>query len=215
MYSAPSKKTSKNTQGENNMNNLKNAKIEAPSVEVSPKQKITTKSIALIALMTAVTCVLAPLSLPIGPVPISLTNLAIYFALYILGMKKGTISYIVYLFIGLVGVPVFSGFTGGPAKLIGPTGGYLIGFVFMAMIAGIFIDKFKGKIFPSMVGMILGTLVCYGFGTAWLAYQGQMNFKAALLAGVIPFIPGDLIKMVLAAIFGPQIIKRLRRSELN
>jgi biotin transport system substrate-specific component len=165
--------------------------------------------------MTAVTCVLAPLSLPIGPVPISLTNLAIYFALYILGMKKGTISYIVYLFIGLVGVPVFSGFTGGPAKLIGPTGGYLIGFVFMAMIAGIFIDKFKGKMVPSMVGMILGTLVCYGFGTAWLAYQGQMNFKAALLAGVIPFIPGDLIKMVLAAVFGPQIIKRLRRSELN
>jgi biotin transport system substrate-specific component len=215
MYSAPSKKTSKNTQGENNMNNLKNAKIEAPSVEVSPKQKITTKSIALIALMTAVTCVLAPLSLPIGPVPISLTNLAIYLALYILGMKKGTISYIVYLFIGLVGVPVFSGFTGGPAKLIGPTGGYLIGFVFMAMIAGIFIDKFKGKMVPSMVGMILGTLVCYGFGTAWLAYQGQMNFKAALLAGVIPFIPGDLIKMVLAAVFGPQIIKRLRRSELN
>jgi biotin transport system substrate-specific component len=66
-----------------------------------------------------------------------------------------------------------------------------------------------------MVGMILGTLVCYGFGTVWLAYQGQMNFKAALLAGVIPFIPGDLIKMVLAAVFGPQIIKRLRRSELN
>jgi biotin transport system substrate-specific component len=197
------------------MNNLKNAKIETPSMEASPKQKITTKSIALIALMTAVTCVLAPLSLPIGPVPISLTNLAIYFALYILGMKKGTISYIVYLFIGLVGVPVFSGFTGGPAKLIGPTGGYLIGFVFMAMIAGIFIDKCKGKMVPSMVGMILGTLVCYGFGTAWLAYQGHMNFKAALLAGVIPFIPGDLIKMVLAAVFGPQIIKQLRKSELN
>jgi biotin transport system substrate-specific component len=197
------------------MNNLKNVNIEAPSMEASPKQKITTKSIALIALMTAVTCVLAPLSLPIGLVPISLTNLAIYFALYILGMKKGTISYIVYLFIGLVGVPVFSGFTGGPAKLIGPTGGYLIGFVFMAMIAGIFIDKFKGKMVLSMVGMILGTLVCYGFGTAWLAYQGQMNFKAALFAGVIPFIPGDLIKMVLAAVFGPQIIKRLRRSELN
>jgi biotin transport system substrate-specific component len=166
IHNVLSEKTSKNTQGENNMNNLKNAKIEAPAMEASPKQKITTKSIALIALMTAVTCVLAPLSLPIGPVPISLTNLAIYFALYILGMKKGTISYIVYLFIGLVGVPVFSGFTGGPAKLIGPTGGYLIGFVFMAMIAGIFIDKFKGKMFPSMVGMILGTLVCYGFGTA-------------------------------------------------
>ena len=78
--------------------------------------------------MTAVICVLAPFSLPIGPVPISLTNLAIYFVLYMLGVKRGTISYLVYLLIGLVGVPVFSGFTSGPGKLFGPTGGYLIGY---------------------------------------------------------------------------------------
>lgn len=184
-------------------------------VSVSGKQKIATRTIALIALMTAVTCVLAPLSLPIGPVPISLTNLAIYFSLYILGMKKGTISYVVYLAIGLVGVPVFSGFTGGPGKLIGPTGGYLIGFVPMAIIAGILIDKFNGKFVQSMVGMVLGTVVCYALGTVWLAYQGQMNFMAALWAGVIPFIPGDLIKMVLAGFFGPRIRKAINVAGLN
>ncbi|MGN0438034.1 MAG: biotin transporter BioY [Lachnospiraceae bacterium] len=181
-------------------------------VTVSGKQKITTKTLALIAVMTAVTCVLAPLSLPIGPVPISLTNLAIYFALYILGMKKGTISYLVYLAIGLVGVPVFSGFTGGPGKLFGPTGGYLIGFIPMAIVAGILIDKFGGKFVLSMLGMVIGTIICYAFGTVWLAHQAQMDFKAALLAGVIPFIPGDLIKMVLAAIFGPQIRKTLNKA---
>lgn len=188
---------------------------EATDVTASGKQKITTQTIALIAVMTAVTCVLAPLSLPIGPVPISLTNLAIYFALYILGMKKGIISYVAYLVIGLVGVPVFSGFTGGPGKLIGPTGGYLIGFIPMALIAGIFIDKFHGKFIQSMIGMVIGTIVCYALGTAWLAYQAQMDFAAALGAGVIPFIPGDLIKMVLAALLGPQIQKALNVAGLT
>ena len=74
------------------------------------------------ALMAAVTCVLAPLSIPIGPVPISLTNLAIYLSLYLLGWKWGSVSYLVYLLIGMVGVPVFSGFTGGVGKLAGATG---------------------------------------------------------------------------------------------
>ena len=93
-----------------------------------------TYAITVTALMTAVTCILAPLSIPIGPVPISLTNLAIYISLYLLGWKRGTISYLIYLLIGLVGIPVFSGFTGGPAKLAGPTGGYIIGFIAMAII---------------------------------------------------------------------------------
>ena len=75
--------------------------------------------------MAAVTCILAPLSVPIGPVPISLTNFAIYLSLYLLDWKKGTLSYLIYLLLGLVGLPVFSGFTGGLAKLAGPTGGYI------------------------------------------------------------------------------------------
>ncbi len=90
-----------------------------------------TKEITMIGLMAALTCIAGPLSLPLpfSPVPISLTNLAVYFAVYLLGMKRGTISYCVYLLLGLVGMPVFSAFTSGPAKILGPTGGYLIGFV--------------------------------------------------------------------------------------
>lgn len=84
------------------------------------------------ALMTAVTCILAPLSVPIGPVPISFTNLAIYLSLYLLDWKRGTLSYFLYLLIGFAGLPVFSGFTGGVAKLAGPTGGYIVGFIPMA-----------------------------------------------------------------------------------
>ena len=172
-------------------------------------KKINTRQLTLIGVMAAVTCILGPLSLPIGVVPISLTNLAIYFAIYALGGKRGTLSYIVYLFIGLVGLPVFSGFSGGFPKLFGPTGGYLIGFVFMAFISGIFIDKFSNKIYMCFLGMVLGTIVTYIFGTAWLAYEAHMTFNKALAVGVLPFIPGDIVKIIIASFIGPQIKKRL------
>ena len=132
------------------------------------EKKFSITQIAVIGVMTAVICILAPFSLPIGPVPISFTNLAIYIALYVLGMKRGTISYLIYLLIGLVGVPVFSGFTGGPQKLFGPTGGYLIGFIPMAVIAGIVIDKCMKKWYFCLLAMIAGTWVCYLFGTCLL-----------------------------------------------
>lgn len=178
------------------------------------KNRMSVREMALIAVMAAVTCVMGPLSVPIGPVPISLTNLAVYFAIYILGWKRGTVSYVVYLLIGLVGVPVFSGFTGGPGKLLGPTGGYLIGFIFMALICGLFIDRSHQKIVPSMIGMILGTIVCYAFGTVWLAYQAHYTMMQALAAGVIPFIPCDLLKMVIAAVLAPQVRKRLAKANV-
>lgn len=172
-----------------------------------------TRTMVMISLMAAVTCILGPLSLaiPISPVPITLTNLAVYFSIYVLGGKRGTISLLIYLLIGLVGVPVFSGFTGGPAKLLGPTGGYLIGFIFMAMICGLFIDRTENRILQ-LIGMCLGTAVCYLFGTAWLAKVAGMSFGAALSAGVIPFIPGDLAKIVLALIIGSTIRERLRQA---
>ncbi|MBU3189930.1 biotin transporter BioY [Clostridium bowmanii] len=172
-------------------------------------KKINIHHLTLIGVMAAVTCILGPLSLPIGIVPISLTNLVIYFSVYVLGQKRGTLSYIVYLLIGLIGLPVFSGFSGGFTKLFGPTGGYLIGFIFMAFISGIFIDKFSNKIYMCFLGMIIGTIVAYILGTAWLAYQANLTFNATLAIGVLPFIAGDLAKMVIAALVGPQIKKRL------
>ena len=176
-----------------------------------------TKTMALIGVMAAVTCILGPLSLaiPVSPVPISLTNLAVYFAIYVLGMKRGTISYCIYLLLGLVGLPVFSAFTGGAGKLFGPTGGYLIGFIFMALICGFFIEKWEKKLYMHFIGMVLGTAVCYVFGTAWLAFTAHMGFGAALAAGVIPFIPGDLVKIIIAMIAGPIIRKQLKRAGLN
>lgn len=183
------------------------------STKAAPKASAS--QLALIGIMSAVICILGPLSipLPISPVPISFTNLAIYLAVFILGAKKGTISYCIYLLIGFAGVPVFSAFTSGPAKLLGPTGGYLIGFIFMAFICGFFIERFNTK--PMyFTGLVIGTVIAYLFGSAWLSYQASMTFSQALIAGVIPYIIGDVIKIIISIIAGTEIKKRLLKANL-
>ena len=181
------------------------------TTEIVQKQKFKTKDMAMIGLMTAVTCVLAPMAIPIGPVPISLTNLVLYFSLYLIGTKFTLVSYMIYLLLGLVGLPVFSGFTGGPAKLAGPTGGYLIGFLLMIWIAGIFITRSNGKKGIDLTGMIIGTAAVYAVGTVWLSVQSGIGFRAALFAGVIPFLPGDAVKIILALFQGRKIRSLLLR----
>ena len=146
-----------------------------------------------------------------SPVPISLTNLVIFFMAYILGTKLSVVSYVLYLLLGTVGLPVFSGFSGGVGKLLGPTGGYLIGFIFLAAISGFFVEKFPAKIYMHVIGMILGMAVCYAFGTAWLAGQLGMSFVAGLGVGVIPYLPGDTAKIIIAIIAGPQIREAVSR----
>lgn len=184
------------------------------------QKKLTTNRMVFIALMTAATCILAPWSIviPWSPAPISLTNFIVYLTIYLLGLKFGTFSYLLYLLLGLVGLPVFSGFSGGIGKLFGPTGGYLIGMIFMAVVSGLFLDVFPGKDVNARLlqisGMILGSAVNYAFGTAWLAHMAGMSFGAALAAGVLPFIPGDLIKILLAALLGPELRCRLLRAGL-
>lgn len=182
---------------------------------MAKKETFTTVNMVMMALFAAITCVLAPLAVPIGPVPISLTNLVIYISLYVLGWKRGTITYIVYLLVGLVGLPVFSGFEGGIGKFAGPTGGYLVGFIFMSVICGIFIEKWH-EISPvhvtlNMLGMILGTVAAYAFGTAWFCLSTGTGVVAALSLCVFPFIIGDLIKMAIAVSVGPVIGKQMKR----
>ena len=178
--------------------------------------KFSIKQLALIGLMAAVICVLGPfaLNIPISPVAISLGTLAIYFVISVLGMKLGTISVIIYILLGLVGVPVFTNFTGGPAKLFGPSGGYIIGYIFLALICGFFVDKLGNKLPVYFAGMILGTAVLYTFGTLWMGYQMDLTFTQALMAGVVPYIPGDLIKMIIAMAVGIQVRKRLIKAGL-
>lgn len=175
-----------------------------------------TKAMTITALITAVLCIMGPLAIvvPISPVPISLATLAIYFAVYVLGAKGGMFSCLLYLLMGTIGLPIFSGFSGGIGKLMGPTGGYLTGYLALAFIAGAFIEKWQGNRYLQAVGMILGTAVCYMSGTCWLAWQSDISFGAALGLGVLPFIPGDIIKLAIAVTTGPVLRKRLIQAGL-
>ena len=181
-------------------------------------KKLTTYQLTLTAVMAAVICVLGPISIaiPVSPVPISLASMAVYLAVTVLGMKLGTLSCLIYLLLGLVGIPVFAGGSAGAAKLFGPTGGYLIGYLFLALIAGAFVGRFAENKWKNIafaaLGMILGTIVLYALGTARLAYSAGMDLQAALWAGVIPFIPGDLVKMVIAVLLGSAVRGRLLRA---
>ena len=178
---------------------------------------LTVQTMSLIGLMTALTRVLGPLAIPLpfSPVPISFTNLAVYLAVYVLGMKAGAVSYLVYLLLGMAGLPVFSGFTGGFGKLAGPTGGYLIGFIFMAVISGFFIDHFPGKKLFHAAGMVLGTGVCYLFGTSWLSHQLGVSLTAGLASGVIHYLPGEAAKILFALVIGSRLRREIVRLSLR
>lgn len=180
-----------------------------------------------VALMAAILCVLAPFSIPVGEIPITLATFAVYLTAAILGSKKGTASVLIYLLIGMVGVPVFSNFTGGAAKLAGPTGGYLIGYLPCAFLVGFFMEKeFKDtkslngtvrtafEFVRSVAAMVLGTLVCYLFGTAWFMYQMSETYTVAqaIAICVIPYLAFDIVKIILASAIAVPIRKLLKRS---
>lgn len=166
------------------------------------------------ALMAALMCALCPLSVPIGPVPVSMSILVILITVYVLGTKGALISYSVYLLLGAMGMPVFSGFQGGLAKLAGPTGGYLIGFLPMILISGIFLKRHEDKWVMPVIGMVIGIAVDYLFGTAWFVVMMQCEVWYALTVCVFPFIAVDLGKILVASVFGQLIRRGLIRARL-
>ena len=180
------------------------------------KNNITyTKNLTLIAVMTAVLCIICPFALPVGfgPVPFTLSTLGINLCVGILGTKRGTISCLLYIFLGAVGLPVFSGFSGGAGKLFGPTGGYIIGYIFLCLIAGAFIDR-GNKWLPALTGIICGTVCCYLFGTIWLAYQMHLDFLSAASLGVLPYLPAEIIKIVLTLLIIFPLKRALHKANL-
>lgn len=176
---------------------------------------ITIKKMAIVSLMTAVLCILSPISIPvfISPVPISLGVLAIYLTAYVLNPIESLISVVLFILLGMAGLPVFSGYSGGLGKILGPTGGYIIGFLFTVYISSLFIH-FKKGIHIDIIGMILGLSLCYLLGTIWFSYQQGKGFIASLLLCVVPFLIGDALKIAIAAIIGPEINKRLNKINL-
>lgn len=178
------------------------------------------KEITFTALMAAVCCILGPLSIPIGTIPVTLGVLAVYLCIFTLGARLGSIAVAVYLLLGAAGLPVFSGFQGGVAKLAGPTGGYLIGFLIMAIVSGVILDiawRFNGakRYVIQVVGMIIGLAVCYMFGTVWFMVTAHVSLIAGLTTCVIPFLPFDAIKIAFAAVAGNAIHAALVKAHLQ
>ena len=168
----------------------------------------------MIALMTALICVAGPLSISIGPIPITLSNFAVYLAAAVLGAKGGTIAVALYLLIGAVGVPVFSGFSGGLQKLMGGTGGYLVGYIPGAWIGGLAVKP--GQTQPDKkwllpLNLVLGTLVIYILGTAWFMLQTGNNLASAMGLCVLPFLPGDAAKIVATTLLAWPIRRAIYR----
>ena len=177
--------------------------------------RFKTRELATVGLMTSVISILSPISVPLpGMVPISLATLALYLCTYLLGCKRTLICYTVYLALGSVGIPVFSGFTGGISRLIGPTGGYFIGYFAIILCEGAFIKRFPRSKALHILGMVLGTAVCYLFGTAWLCLIQNIGFASGIFAGVLPFIPGDAAKIAAVSAIAPVMRRRLEKAGL-
>lgn len=162
--------------------------------------KISTKSIAFTALLAAMICVISPWTIPMVPVPLSLGSFAVYVAACLLDKKHGTVAVVVFIALGAFGVPVFTNFRGGFAAVAGPTGGYIIGYVFCALIIGVIVDALEKHIWAYPVAMIAGTAALYAFGTAWYMIYAGVGLVPALLACVVPFLIGDAIKIVAATL---------------
>ena len=167
-----------------------------------------------IALGAVLIAVCSWISVP-TEVPFTLQTMGVFLICGLLGGRRGTLAVLIYILLGAVGIPVFSGFTGGFARLMGPTGGYIVGFLGSALIYWL-LEKLLGKkIWIKAVSMVLGLLVCYALGTIWfyIVYNngtGTMGWGLVLAKCVIPFIPVDLIKIVLALILSETLGKILK-----
>ena len=172
-----------------------------------------THKLTTIGLFTAILCILGPIAiaLPFSPVPISLGTLGVLLACLVLRPSDACLCTALYLLIGFVGLPVFTGFSGGVGRLLGPTGGYMIGYLPLAWLGSKTAQHLKKNVLLQAMGLFLGMCICYLFGTIWLAFQAQLDFRTALWMGVIPYVPFDVVKIAAAIVFARAIRGRLGR----
>lgn len=172
-----------------------------------------------IALMAVMIAICSQIFIP-WVIPVTMQTFAIFMSLELLGGRYGTYSVVLYLLMGLVGLPVFSGFSGGPGHLLGATGGYLLGFVLIGPVYSITVRLIRSRIAGRLLGLIAGLILCYLFGTVWFVavYSrsvGAAGFGSALSVCVLPFILPDAAKTVLAMLASDRLRKALARRSVN
>jgi len=161
---------------------------------------INIRQMTLISLFATLTAVGAFISIPLYPIPLTLQTLFTLLAGMTLGSVSGATSQIIYVLLGVIGLPVFSGFTAGVGVLFGPTGGYLFGFIIASYIIGKIVELKKEKnIFYYMLAGLLGTTIIYVFGVNQLCLVTSIGTRKALMVGMLPFLPGDILKIIIAS----------------
>ena len=176
--------------------------------------KFSTRDLCFCAIGAALIAVCAWISIP-ADVPFTLQTFAIFTVCGLLGGRRGTVSVLVYLLLGAVGAPVFAGFRGGFASLLGTTGGYLVGFVLLTLIITFAQARWGQGQWVFVLSAAVGLLVCYAFGTAWFvvvysAQKGAVSVLSALSWCVFPYILPDLVKMALAFLLSERVAKSLK-----
>lgn len=174
---------------------------------------------ARVALMAALTSVMAQIAIPIEPVPFTFQVLAVVLAGYLLGVKYGALALLVYVLVGAVGVPVFAEFGAGPRSLLGPSGGYLWSYPLAAAAAGLAAPALaRSRRWVALVsGAAAGLLalaVIYAVGTFWLAVQANLAPGAAIAAGVAPFVLFDVVKIAFATVLAMAVAPRIASTRL-
>lgn len=168
------------------------------------------KNLAYIGLMSAIMCILSPITIPLsGGVGVTLGIFVIMFMTYVMGMGRTLICYGIYLLLGIVGLPVFAGFQGGVGALLGPTGGFLVGYVAVIVSEGLML-KIKEKRLFLVIGSVIGLLLCYILGCLWYMRIMDVNFVGALWMCVIPFVAFDGIKVAMVCVIGPSCKNRVK-----
>ncbi len=171
---------------------------KAQSTAGVAKNQTLASSIASIALFVLLLSASAWIKIPVGPVPVTLQTLVVFLAAAILGPKRGTIAVTSYIALGFVGLPLFSGFIGGSAAIMGATGGYIVGFILSTVVTGAIIQKFGKRIHVMALAMLAGLAICYAFGTIWFVCISGADMFYVMSVCVAPFIVPDAIKIALS-----------------
>ncbi len=167
-------------------------------------------NLVLCALFAALTAVCSQISVPLpGGVPINLALFSVYMAGTMLGGALGLTSQLVFVLLAAVGVPVLAGFQGGPSAIFGKTGGYVLGYLLAALVVGLLSQRWGRRVWQLAAAMVLGCAACYLLGTAWFMTVTGADLASSLAWCVIPFLPGDAVKIILAALLTSQLDKRL------
>jgi biotin transport system substrate-specific component len=171
--------------------------------------KSITRDAALILSAAILTALCSQVSIPWIPVPFTLQTFAVLLTAFALGSRRGVLAQLAYIGAGACGLPVFAGWAGGIGHVFGPTGGYLLGFIAASWIVGRLAEKgWDKKVALSLAAMVLGNLAIYACGVAWLS--AMIGFDKAMMAGMVPFLLGDAIKILAASAALPAAWKAIR-----